>query len=109
MARPGVLVPRHLHHALERRRVRVGRPAPLDLGRRPRGAAVTSDRPSPSPNVILLGVVGSTAYGLDTESSDKDYLGIYQAPTRMLLGLREPAGTYVEHQPDDRTLHELGK
>lgn len=32
-------------------------------------------------NVILRGVVGSTAYGLATESSDVDRIGVFQTPT----------------------------
>lgn len=36
-------------------------------------------------NVILRGVVGSTAYGLATESSDVDRIGVFQVPTREFL------------------------
>jgi predicted nucleotidyltransferase len=62
-------------------------------------------------NVILQGVVGSTAYGLAREGSDVDRLGIYVAPTREFLGLNPPThrrATKVWHEPD-LTLHEVGK
>lgn len=63
-------------------------------------------------NVILEGIVGSTAYGLaNPNKSDVDYLGIYLAPRRDVLGLN--GGTTVEKsyvtQNPDRTLHEIGK
>lgn len=62
--------------------------------------------------LMLLGVVGSRAYGLDHTGSDTDRLGVYQAPTRYFLGLlpegkAEPA-TIATNNPD-RTLYELGK
>jgi len=57
---------------------------------------------------ILMGLVGSTAYGLATESSDKDYLGVFMSPTRSLLGLTSPKETIVRRDPDMQ-LHELGK
>lgn len=62
-------------------------------------------------NVLLEGVVGSTAYGLDTSESDRDYLGVYLEPLRVVVGLRGGSRTeqsHVTHDPD-RTLHELGK
>lgn len=59
-------------------------------------------------NVILEGIVGSTAYGLATPESDIDTLGVYQAPTIDLLGLSAPKESIVTTSPD-RTLHELGK
>lgn len=69
-------------------------------------------------NVILQGVVGSTAYGLATENSDIDQLGIYVAPIGYVLGLngsehvvdgaQNVADSLVEHEPD-LTLHEVGK
>ncbi len=59
---------------------------------------------------VLEGIVGSIAYGLATDSSDTDRLGVFQVGTRKLLGLswssskesrtfRKPDGAY----------HELGK
>lgn len=60
---------------------------------------------------VLLGVVGSTAYGLATESSDEDLLGVYVADAREVCGLRGPSAltkSRVTHEPDV-TLHELYK
>lgn len=62
--------------------------------------------------VILEGVVGSTAYGLDNPDSDIDRLGIFLAPTRDVLGLNGRSAvdhSHVTHTPSDRTLHELAK
>ncbi|MFD0854888.1 DNA polymerase beta superfamily protein [Actinomadura adrarensis] len=62
-------------------------------------------------NVILSGVVGSTAYGLATPESDIDRLGVFAAPTVLFHGLRPPVGkkaTKVSTDPDV-TLHEAGK
>lgn len=60
---------------------------------------------------LLLGVVGSTAYGLATTSSDEDRLGVYLADPAETLGLRGPTvltGSVVTTQPDV-TMHELYK
>jgi predicted nucleotidyltransferase len=62
-------------------------------------------------NVLLAGVVGSTAYGLATPESDVDRLGMYAAPTVEFHGLHPPVGkaaSVVRHDPDE-TLHEAGK
>lgn len=59
-------------------------------------------------NVLLSGIVGSTAYNLATEESDVDRLGIFAAPTEALLGLHRPKESVVSTDPD-RTLHEAGK
>ena len=59
-------------------------------------------------NVLLSGVVGSTAYGLAHSGSDRDVLGVYAAPTDQLLGLNPPRESFVSHRPDV-TLHEVGK
>jgi uncharacterized protein len=68
--------------------------------------------PDISPNVMLLsGVVGSTAYGLNGPDSDVDRLGIYAAPTILFHGLHPPVGkaaSIVKTEPDV-TLHEIGK
>jgi len=40
--------------------------------------------------VIYQCVIGSRAYGLDTEDSDTDRRGIYQAPTDLVLSLYDP-------------------
>jgi predicted nucleotidyltransferase len=60
------------------------------------------------PNVLLSGVVGSVAYGLDTEDSDTDRLGVFAAPTERLLGLHPPKPSIVSSKPD-ATFHEAGK
>lgn len=62
-------------------------------------------------NVMLSGVVGSTAYGLAGPGSDVDRLGVYAAPTVAFHGLHPPIGreaTVVSHDPDV-TLHEAAK
>lgn len=59
-------------------------------------------------NVLLLGVVGSTAYGLAGPDSDIDRLGLYAADTAAFHGLHLPidkSATKVTHEPD-QTLHE---
>ncbi|MET8006158.1 nucleotidyltransferase domain-containing protein [Nonomuraea glycinis] len=59
-------------------------------------------------NVLLAGIVGSTAYGLAGPDSDVDRLGIFAAPTLDLAGLHRPQESIVTTGPD-RTLHEAGK
>ncbi len=59
-------------------------------------------------DIVLEGITGSTAYGLSTANSDVDIHGIYQAPTREVLGLFPPQETVVINDPD-RTYHEVGK
>jgi predicted nucleotidyltransferase len=59
-------------------------------------------------NVLLSGIVGSTAYGLAHADSDVDRLGMFAAPTIALHGLHEPAETHVTTDPDS-TLHEARK
>ncbi|MFD5582975.1 DNA polymerase beta superfamily protein [Streptomyces sp. NPDC058733] len=59
-------------------------------------------------NVLLSGIVGSTAYGLAREGSDIDRLGLFAAPTEELHGLRQPKESHVGTAPD-RTLHEAAK
>jgi predicted nucleotidyltransferase len=62
-------------------------------------------------NVLLAGIVGSTAYGLAGPDSDVDHLGVYAAPTVAFHGLHPPTGkdaTLVRHDPDS-TLHEAAK
>lgn len=59
----------------------------------------------------LEGIVGSTAYGLATKDSDKDYLGIYVADRFAVLGLDGPQAvqkTRIGKNPDS-THHEIGK
>lgn len=59
-------------------------------------------------NILLSGIVGSTAYGLAHSGSDIDRLGMFAAPTQELHGLRRPAESHVTTGPD-RTLHEAAK
>ena len=68
------------------------------------------DRKPPA-NILLAGIVGSTAYGLQTASSDIDRLGCYAAPTAAFHGLHPPTGkaaTWVSTKPD-AVYHEAGK
>lgn len=61
--------------------------------------------------VLLEGIVGSTAYGLATATSDVDKLGVMQLPTEHFLGLQSPLESslsHVEHEPDV-TYHDVGK
>ncbi|MFC9896474.1 DNA polymerase beta superfamily protein [Nocardia sp. NPDC127579] len=63
-------------------------------------------------DLLLEGVVGSHAYGLDTPASDIDYLGVYVEPTRTFLGLHPPTrdrGTRQGRDGADATYHEVGK
>lgn len=59
-------------------------------------------------DVILAGVVGSTAYGLNRPDSDVDRLGVYTAPIDSLFGLYPPRETFVRFGPDV-TYHEAAK
>ncbi|WP_019926234.1 DNA polymerase beta superfamily protein [Nocardia sp. BMG111209] len=62
--------------------------------------------------LLLEGVVGSTAYGLSTPSSDIDYAGIFVEPTGSFLGLHPPdrhRGTRTGRDGADATYHEVGK
>lgn len=72
---------------------------------------MTSDLGALPPNILLSGVVGSTAYGLAHEGSDVDRLGCYAAPTVLFHGLHPPLGkaaTWVSTGPDV-VYHEAGK
>lgn len=61
-------------------------------------------------NIILEGVTGSTAYGLNHENSDIDIKGVYLLPTETVLGLRfDPAHTTIQNTDPDEVYHELGK
>jgi len=61
-------------------------------------------------NIILEGITGSQAYGLDTESSDTDIKGIYVAPTERVLSLgwNLDKSTY-DHVEPDWVYHEVQK
>jgi uncharacterized protein len=60
--------------------------------------------------VILKALVGSHLYGLNHENSDKDYNGIFVAPTYEILGFNwnQHKETVVTKDPDT-TLHEVHK
>lgn len=58
--------------------------------------------------VLLKGVVGSTAYGLDHAGSDVDYMGVFAAPTNEVLGLDKVDESVVTKNPDT-TMHEAKK
>jgi uncharacterized protein len=61
--------------------------------------------------MLLAGMVGSQAYGLATENSDVDRLGMYAAPTSHFHGLNPPTGKRAtwSNQNPDRTAHEAAK
>lgn len=59
-------------------------------------------------NILLSGIVGSTAYGLDRPGSDVDRLGIYAVDTVELHGLHRPQQSHVTTNPDV-TYHEAAK
>jgi hypothetical protein len=69
---------------------------------------VSTDEISTPPNVLLSGIVGSTAYGLATQDSDIDRLGVFASPTEKLLGLHPVQQSIVSTKPD-ATFHEAGK
>jgi predicted nucleotidyltransferase len=58
--------------------------------------------------IILEGVTGSKAYGLDTAQSDTDIKGIFITPTEEILGLSPPPETHSHNRPDVEH-HEVGK
>ena len=61
-------------------------------------------------NIILEGVTGSTAYGLNTENSDVDIKGVYLLPTRKVLEMGfDPQHTTKDHVDPDWVYHEVGK
>lgn len=61
-------------------------------------------------NIILEGVTGSVAYGLDTKSSDVDIKGVYLLPTSKVLeiGFNQDKTTRDNVDPD-WVYHEIGK
>ena len=61
-------------------------------------------------NIILEGVTGSVAYGLNTASSDVDLKGIYVLPTREVLKIGfDPKHTTIDSTNPDVVYHEVGK
>lgn len=61
-------------------------------------------------SIILEGITGSIAYGLDTETSDVDIKGVYILPTSKILeiGFNQDKTT-VDHVSPDWVYHEIGK
>ena len=60
--------------------------------------------------LILKGVLGSKAYGLDTPESDTDYKGVYVANTLDLVSLHRPPETvHAVGDTEDVDFHEVGK
>lgn len=64
-------------------------------------------------DILLRGVVGSTAYGLATPESDVDYMGVFLEPRESFLGLSpfddKNATVHKTGEEEDVTYHELGK
>lgn len=60
-------------------------------------------------HLMLAGIVGSTAYGLNHANSDIDRLGLYGVNTVDLFKLQSPEETLVYHDPQDATFHEAAK
>lgn len=61
-------------------------------------------------NIILEGITGSKAYGLDTEKSDTDIKGIYLLPTRDILRIGfDLKHTTKDSVDPDWVYHEVGK
>lgn len=77
---------------------------------RPIEAAVRAGLDVPG-RMLFVQEAGSTAYGLAVAGSDVDYVGVYVAPTRAVLGLGEVLGTATtgEDAKPDATVHEVGK
>jgi len=62
-------------------------------------------------NLLLAGIVGSTAYGLDTPDSDVDRMGVYAAPTIDFHGLNPPVDkrASITLKNPDAVYHEVLK
>lgn len=61
-------------------------------------------------NIVLEGVTGSTAYGLNTKDSDIDLKGIYILPTRDVLKMGfDQKHTTIDSTNPDVVYHEVGK
>lgn len=59
-------------------------------------------------NILLQGIVGSTAYGLNRPGSDLDYLGVFVHDELEYLKLTNPEESVVTKNPDS-ALHEARK
>lgn len=60
------------------------------------------------PHLLFRFVVGSTAYGLGVEGSDKDYAGCYLLPSHLFWGIKKYQETVTSSKPDG-AYHELRK
>ncbi len=60
----------------------------------------TTDLFPKTAKVIMRGIVGSHAYGLNTPASDIDYRGAYVLPTREILGIYPTKDTVQRNDPD---------
>lgn len=61
-------------------------------------------------NIVLEGITGSTAYGLNTENSDVDIKGIYLLPTTKILSIGfNLEHTTIDNVDPDWVYHEVGK
>jgi len=58
--------------------------------------------------IVLEGICGSVAYGLDTPESDIDIKGIFVAPLKDVLSLNPSDQTVDRHDPD-QCYHEVAK
>jgi predicted nucleotidyltransferase len=58
---------------------------------------------------LLVGIVGSTAYGLAHENSDVDFLGIYADDTLDRVSRLWQSSDSVVTKDPDKTMHEIGK
>lgn len=59
-------------------------------------------------SIVLEGIVGSRAYGLATDASDEDRLGVFIADSADFFGLDDVEET-AKNPCSDEVLHELGK
>ena len=62
--------------------------------------------------VLVLGLVGSKAYGIDNQDSDEDYVGCFMVDPRRILTDLEYESTWhtiLAYEPHDCQVHELRK
>jgi len=71
---------------------------------------IKADADARDEEILLMGVTGSTAYGLAHADSDIDRLGIYAVPTERVfdIGWNQGKASRVSNDPDVQ-LHEIGK
>lgn len=63
----------------------------------------------PGAEIVLGGIVGSQAYGLNHEDSDIDRIAVFATKSTNLFKLTQPAETVTFHEPNDIVFHELRK